>query len=296
MRGRARRSRTHFLPVIVAVLACLCFGKPVVAYGKEFSCRDRTLKDYNSIFGDLPHNRLPQTKGLGFGPKDLVLRTPSSTLVEGAPVQYTLALDRPLLGDGRLARPALLGWEILLRVDAVDGSGRPLDRSVKQRWNLKQLRYPEKSFGIERGRGLYRVTLLFKDQQGSKLGILRQFLQILPVREMVGIALRNDSKFGLGESGVARLENWGTTEVLLPVGAGLSVEHFEGEEWVEVVNDESPSAIFEDPEFLPRGRASGCSFFEIPTTAAPGAYRLSTIVASELGGRRRVSRAFTVLP
>lgn len=226
-------------------------------------------------------NRLPGNRGLGFGPSDLGLKTSSATLVEGESVNYALAVDRPFQGNGKLARPVPLGWTIEVRITPVNRLGHSLGRSRQRHWMFGQLRFPERSFGL-RGvmRGLYRVTILFRDRSGSKLGTFRQFVQILPSRERLTIDIRNDTDYSPGQTVVGRIENHGTTEVSLPLGPGLSVEHFAGERWVSMVGAEPPSIMFEDPEFLRGGWSARCSYFVVPANAVPGLYRLTGTVES----------------
>jgi hypothetical protein len=142
--------------------------------------------------------------------------------------------------------------------------------------------------------GLYRVSVKIQKLGGPILASYRQFIRVLPRRQNLAIAIRGDSIFQPGETVVARIENRGTVEALLSTGSGLTVERLEGEAWKRVERPEPPSVQFEDPEFLPGGRASRCSFFTIPTESVSGAYRFRAVVEARFGKRRKVIAQFAV--
>lgn len=129
---------------------------------------------------------------------------------------------------------------------------------------------------------------------GARLADYRQFIRVLPRRQGLRIGIRDGISFQRGEAVAARIENRGTTEAYLPNGSGLTLERLDGEVWAKVKADEPPSVMFEDPEFLPGGCASQCSFFPIPADAEPGEYRFSAVVETGRGKSRSIYRQFAV--
>jgi hypothetical protein len=145
------------------------------------------------------------------------------------------------------------------------------------------------------GPGLYRASLKIQKLDGPALGSYWQFIRVLPLRQKLSIGIRGGDTFQRGETVASRMENWGTREALLPTGSKLTVERLNGDTWEKFEPAESPSKMFEDPEFLPRGRASRCSYFEIPPDSTPGAFRFSAVVETGSGKPRKVTRQFTVI-
>lgn len=266
------------------------------ARGAEFSCSDRVLIDYARTLKGMPNDHLPDQAGLPFGPSGLELKPGRSIMVNGEPVSYVLMSHRATTGDGRLVQPASLGWTVMLKLVPVNRQGRPRGVSEQRRWQVKKLRYPERRFELPtRNAGFYRVSVTIQKDSGATLANYRQFIRVLPLREELSIRIRDGGAQQPGETVGARIENRGTVEAVAPTGTRLTVEHLEYGLWKEIEVDEPSSVMFEDPEFIPRGRASQCSFFTIPTASPPGAYRFSAIV--QMGHRRpqRVIRKFSVL-
>lgn len=281
------------LGITLSTLALLVAGLGSTAKGAEFSCRERVLIDYAQALERMPGDRLPG-ESLPFAPRDLKLRPARSVVVEGEPVSYTLSLNRPISGNGDLVRPARLGWVIAMRFDSVGRSRRSLAPVRERRWRVGKLRRPERPLDVRVDPGLYRVSVKIQKLGCPILASYHQFIRVLPRRQNLAIAIRGDSIFQRGETVVGRIENRGTVEALLSTGSGLAVEHLVGESWERVEHAESPSVQFEDPEFLPGGRASRCSFFTIPAESVSGAFRFSAVVQTRFGKQRRVVEQFVV--
>lgn len=267
-----------------------------IARGAEFSCGDRVLIDYARALKGMPKDRLPDQAGLPFGPSGLELKPGRSIIVKGEPVSYVLMSHRAIAGNGHLVRPASLGWTVVLKLVPVNSQGRPRGVSEQRRWQVKRLRYPERRFELPtRNAGFYRVSVTIQKEGGATLANYRQFIRVLPLRGELSIRIRDGGAQQPGETVGARIENLGTLEAVAPTGTRLTVEHLEYGLWKEIEVDEPSSVMFEDPEFIPRGRASQCSFFTIPAASPPGAYRFSAIVQMGSGKPQRVSRKFSVL-
>lgn len=263
------------------------------AQASDLSCRDRLLVDYAQPLEKTPGNLLPG-QALPFGPTDLEWRSGRSIVVAGGPISYTLRLPRSVSEDGRLVRPARLGWDLGMRVDSVNRHGRPTGFVRQRSWKVGILRHPYRWFEVHAGPGLYRVSMELRRLSGAPLADYRQFIRVLPRRQDLRIGIRGGGSYRPGETVVGRVENRGTLEALLPAGTGLSVERRQDGAWTKVEADEPPSVTFGPSEFLAGGRASGCSFFTIPADSEPGEYRFSAVVEAGSGKWRSIYRQFTV--
>jgi hypothetical protein len=268
-----------------------CLGS--AAQASELSCRDHLLVDYAQPLEKMPGNVLPG-QVLPFGPTDLEWRSGRSVVVAGNPISYTLRLPRSVSEDGRVVRPARLGWDLGMRVDSVNRHGRPTGLVRERRWRVGVLRHPERWFEVHAGPGLYRVSVKLRRLGGARLASYRQFIRVLPRRQNLRIGIRGSGSYRPGETVVGRVENRGTLEALLRAGTGLSVERRHDGAWTKVEADEPPSVTFGPSEFLAGGRASGCSFFTIPSDAEPGEYRFSAVVEAGRGKPRSIYRQFAV--
>jgi hypothetical protein len=285
--------------LLVAGLMLAVYGTPSEAGASKarFSCQERVLIDYDEVPRGMPNNRLPREGGLPAGPADLSLKAGRSVTVEGEPISFTLDLDRSSSssGDGSVERPANLDWTFALTLDPVNRLGNPSGAPKQRRWRLRQLRYPERSFDIHADPGLYRASVTIRKIGGRILASYRQFIKVLPLRDMLSIGVRDGGEYHAGDTVVARVENRGTREVRLLEGSALVTERLEGGTWVKAEKDEDlPSVLYRGPEFLPAGKASGCSYFTVPSDPVTAAYRFSLVAETGSGKARRVVRAFAV--
>jgi hypothetical protein len=289
------RGVRELLLIVGSMLAVWGMPLEAAANGAQFSCRDRVLVDYAAVLRGMPSDRLPGRGGLPAGPADLDLRAGRSVTVEGEPISFTLVLDRPISGDGHVERPANLDWTVVLTLDRINRIGHPSGVPEQRRWEVGQLRYPERSFDIREDPGVYRASVTILNVGGRTLASYRQFIRVLPLRDRISIGIRGGREYHPGDTVVARVENRGTREALLPEGSGLVTERLEGGIWVKAETDgEAPSVMFEDPEFLLAGRASGCSYFTIPSDPTSASFRFSLVAQMGSGETRRVVRAFAV--
>lgn len=279
---------------VIALLALAAFtGADLVSAsdGTSFSCRDRVITDYGRALERMPNNRLPG-EDLAFTPRGVELRLGNSVIIEREPISFSLLLNRPISAEGRVYRPASLRWLIGLRIDSVDHRGRPMAMVRQRRWRAEVLQHPERRFAVQVKSGLYRISVQVRDANGVLLGKYRQYVRVLPRRQNLRIGLRGDGTYQRGETVVARVENRGTIETSLPVG--LMLERRDGQSWEAVQDEEPPSVMFEDPEFVPGGRASRCAIFTVPDDSAAGPLRVSAVVQTGRGKRQRISRQVAV--
>jgi hypothetical protein len=228
------------------------------------------------------------------GPADLRLKAGRSVTVENEPISFRLVLDRSVSRDGQVERPANLGWTFVLTLTPVNRVGHPSGTPDQRRWRLRRLNYSERRFDIGADPGLYRASVTIRKVGGRTFASYRQFINVLPLRDRISIGIRDGGVYRPGDTVFARVENRGTREALLPEGSTLVVERLEGGVWVKAeANGEAPSVMFEDPEFLPAGQASGCSNFTIPSNASTS-FRFSLVAQSGSGETRKVVRAFAV--
>lgn len=254
------------------------------AKGGEFSCHDRVLADHVRPLKKMPPGRLPGDT-LSFAPEGVVLSPPRPVIAKGEPVAYILALAGSLSPGGRTLRP-----------ESVDRFGRLIGVSKERSWRLRRIQTPERWFAFPAGPGFYRVaaSIHMLGGQDQTLAKFQRFVRVLPKRQMLRVEIRGDKTFWPGETVAARIENRGTSEALLSTGSGLTTEGLEDGRWTKIEAAEPPSVLFEDPEFLPAGRASRCSFFTIPTESAATAFRFSAVVQSGTGKQRTISKQFVV--
>lgn len=276
--------------MVLAVWA-VCSGSS--AQASDFSCHDHLLVDYAQALKEMPGNKLPG-ETLPFSPKDVELRSGRSVMVAGEPISYILSLQRSVSGDGRLVRPARLGWDLGIRVDSVNRHSRPTGLVRERRWRVGVLRHPERWFEVHTGPGLYRVAVKLRRLGGARLAGYRQFIRVLPRRQNLRIGIRGGGSFRPGETVVGRVENRGTLQALLPAGTGLSVERRQDGAWTKFEANEPPSVTFGPSEFLAGGRASGCSFFTIPNDSEPGTFRFKAVVEAGSSKARDVFQHFAV--
>lgn len=282
------------LLIAASMLAAWGMSLEANASGAQFSCRNRVLVDYSEALPGMPTDRLLGRGGLPSGPADLDLRAGRSVMVEGEPISFALVLDRPVSRDGRVKRAAKLDWTFALTLDPVNRRGHPSGAPEQRHWHVGQLRYPERRFDIRADPGLYRASVKIQKVGGPTVANYRQFIRVLPLRDKISIRIRDGGAYHPGDTVVARVENRGTREALLPAGSGLVAERLEGGAWVKAeANGETPSVMFEDPEFLLAGRASGCSYFTIPSNPS-ASYRFSVVAQMGPGETRRVVRTFAV--
>lgn len=285
--------RLHALAVIftVSMLAGWTVGPVSAADGAGFSCGDRVLTDYSHPLERLPANRLPG-ESLSFAPRDVELKAGRSVVVDGEPIAYALTLNRPDFGSG--PRPANLDWVLSLGLEPIDRHGRPTAEAERRRWRIGRLSTSERQFGLRADPGLYRVSVGIRKLGGPVLASYRQFVRVLPSRWNLSISIRGGKSFRPGDTVTARIENRGTREVVLPAGSGLAIERLERGTWTAIVPEQAPSVMFEDPEFLAGGRASGCSFLAIPPDSTPGRFRFSADWQGGAGKARTVFGSFFV--
>ena len=270
--------------LLISGLILSISGVIPVSSGKErgFACRDRLLVDYARPLEEMRKDQWPASGVLSFGPSDLMVAPGRSLILEDEKVTYSLDLDRATAQSGRLVRPLSLDALVTLVVASVDRLGR-VKHVVRQRtWNVERLLLPERRFGLSVEPGLYRALLTVGKGRGTTARY-SQHLRVLPRRDRVMLAIRGGNTVS-GGAVVARVENRGTTEVLLPEGPGLRVERLEDKGWKHLEIKEAPSVMFEDPEYVPAGNAARCSVFSVASDFSPGLYRFSTIV--EFSGRR----------
>ena len=291
--GGEMNRKLQRLATAFTVLACggWTLGPLPAAEGAEFICGDRVLTDYAQPLDGLPANRLPG-ESLSFAPRGVELRAGRSVVVDGEPIAYTLALNRPEFGNG--PRPAELDWALALRLDAIDRRGRPTAEAERRRWRIGNLSSSELQYELQADPGLYRISVRIRKLGGPVLARYRQFVRILPLRWDLSVSIRGGGSFRPGDTVAARIENRGTHAVVLPTGSGLKLERLEGGTWTAIVPEQSPSAMFEDPRFLAGGRASGCSFLVIPPDSTPGQFRFSVDWQIGAGKPRAVFRSFFV--
>lgn len=244
-------------------------------------CAKRTLNDYAKVVRELQAHlpKFPSDSHPDFAPNaTLMVSDADQVLLSEEGFGYQLAL-----GKGT-SRP--VHWQIITSIEEI----RPTKQLIaRHRRLVNGGKGTTISFTRKVGPGIYRLAMRILDRRGRSLGTYFAIFNILPRRLGVRVST-NGSHFAAGSTVLGRVENYGTVDALLPESSALTVERWNASSW-DVVLIGHPNAIpVVDPEFLPRGKASECTYFKVAAGIAPGKYRFS-VLFEPLGAKRRARRA-----
>jgi hypothetical protein len=276
----------------VLVLAAMRWTN-VPAVGASTPCSGRVVHDYGKLIRKLQlrhrsfpeSNGLPGVSGVGLFPLDR-----DRVLLAGEHIGYRLEVLRH--HKRTKIKPELRLQAQLFRLGR---QGQHLIARQSRHETLQTGRMIE--FGRKVPTGIYRLDVQVSTGKEVDLGSYKEFFQALPRRVDLRLAT-NGALFREGDDVIGRLENQGTVDALLPNGSALVVEHQVDSGWQEVPTGRADAIQVADPEFLYRGRATGCSSFKVPPESPPGAYRFA-VVADPFGARlksRTIWQQFQVVP
>jgi len=235
-------------------------------------CAEPVVRDFLAPLAQMPKLHAPGTTGrVGFGPHSLVIRSRPALIDEEKKVGYTLAL--------RHSKPvAHLDWDVVTTLSLVDRRGRPFEliRQVKRHVNsVTRGKGAGVHFRVGPEPGFYRLTSIFRDSSGRKLGGYGFYFRSVAPTERAPLVLLADS-IRPGQEVGARIENLGTT--LVRYGVPYVIERFDGAAWA--LAPESPRGPWIAIGFQAfPGRAGKCSIFPAPTSMPPGRYRMTKSVS-----------------
>jgi len=278
------RNRYSGLPGAVAAVMLAVAGAlwlvvdwagPDTASGAAGSgqCPSLQSRDYSAPMRGFPPIRsVPQPGRFPFGPPRMAL--PSLT----APIQPgggELGFVVDLLRTPPLQRR--LNWQIGLRVSRLSARGVEREMIARRRVSLSYsqetgLEQAMLSAGVPGKPGFYRLDISIENPRGATLGRYSEYVRVVaPTIDLRLILGRK--RFHPGEAVIGRIRNRGTVEVLYVLGT-RTLEAHSPAGWRNVPMEPKWSGAASGV-FIPAGAVSSCTGLRLPSTLAPGKYRLS---------------------
>jgi hypothetical protein len=275
---------------ILSAVLLLCCQAPFVAEGSsatEFSssfCAKGTVKNYLKPIQRLPRVRgLPSSGRLGIGPASLRIYPPSEPIVTG--------LARFDAHGGVEGSPAFgpLHWKVkssLLRIQSHSQNVTLVAHAQRDMRSAQD--FARATFGFSRRvrPGIYRLDIEIKNRKGKTLRRYQQYFRALKPRSDLRLGV-NSPSFRAGESGLLRIENYGTVSAAYGFGYRLLNEN----------GEEVPTgAIFPNVAFrLPAGTAGYCFELKLPDDLPPGKYEVLSEAINSLRHSVRLSVQISVI-
>jgi hypothetical protein len=268
------------------------FAYFMVRGAKSRFCGKRLLRDYESVFKTLPRLHAPPASGeLPFAPSRTYLKQPAeSVLLLGEDWDGRFSYGFGAEGDGR--QSFSLDWRIEGRLFRVDREGklvRLVSRAKREVGAISEVELEHLHIGLKvpSRLGLYRASLVFRDEDGQLLGRYGRYLRVL--RPSYDVKLAASPRIArAGEVVHLRILNFGTAEI--GFGAPYSIERLEESGWVSY----PIKLAFHRPLFfLGGGMAGKCQEFTVPQDMPAGRYRFKKDV---LGPERSFTAEFEVVP
>lgn len=259
----------------MAVLPATVFGatyEPQPPPSAPPFCAGKTVRDYLAPFDRMRELHAPLPGGrLGFAPSSLALEPLPSVLLGDESVGYTLALRR-LYPPEPAVHP---NWDVTSSLTRVDRRGRSVEllrRTKRHVTTISKERSLEVRFPVADPPAFYRVTAVFRNGSGRKLGGYGFYFRVMSKLGSPGMTL-TASSYRPGEMVVGRVDNLGPDVV--SYGAPYAIERLEGAAWIKA--PESPRGPWILPAYstLPGETGKFCSIFRIPPQMPPGRYRMS---------------------
>lgn len=228
---------------------------------------------------------------LGFGPPRIRMRILPRLVAVGGKVGYELFLH-----SGARAHPH---WRVRTSLSRFRPPGlhlfmRSKERQVQTIGRDRSVRF---LFEVPIEPAYYMVTAFFTSPNGRRaFGFFRFYFRAIRPTRAARLSLDADS-YARGQTVFARIESHGTEPVLY--GAGYRIERYDGTSWS--LAPESPD-IFILPLYsaFPGESGEECSAFPIPSSMAPGHYRMTKEVGfgrpAREGEEATVTAEFDVLP
>jgi len=226
-------------------------------------CSRGTVKNYLKPIEELPRVRtLPSSGQLGIGPASLRIFPPREILVTSGHAYFEAhgSLDRRSTGP--------LHWQVESSLFRIHLRSQDVTLIAHKRKLVRSLQgFAHASFGFSKQvkPGVYRLDLEIKNDSGTKLKKYQQYFRALPARTDLRLGV-NATSFQPGDSGLLRVENYGT--VFADYGFGYRLLNENGEEV-------PTGAIFPNIILrLPAGTAGYCYPLILPDELPPGEYEV----------------------
>lgn len=262
--------------MIVVAAAALWAGllsvAPAAGIPREQFCAPQELVRYGPPPGLPPLRAVPTSGKLGFGPGQLRLVAPPEFSELDGMASTTQGIRFELLSVGRRGR-LKLGWQVESRLTVIGGTGKSGKLGGARLQRVAGVGARGTKLGFRPGTvraGLYRIDLIFRAEDGERLGRYSEYVNVVAPVSEYHLAL-SGSAFVPGEAVFARLHNEGTEG--LRSEDDYSVDRFENGTWVPVL---SQPAVAVGTSATPPGMSGDCDVtYVIPGDARPGTYRLT---------------------
>ncbi len=250
-------------------------ASPVSAVAHERDppfCDGGVVGDYTAPFSHMRKLHSPTPDGqIDFAPPSLLLAPLPNVLVGDESVGYTLTLRREA-PPASAVHPA---WEVTSSLSRVDRRGRPIEllRRVRHRVaTVSETRATEVRFPVSDEVAFYRVTAVFRNASGERLGGYGFYFRVVSSLDGAGMTL-SASSYRPGDIVIGRIDNPGRETAYY--GAPFAIERPEGSTWIKA--PESPAGPWIMPLYMtpPGEKGRSCSTFRIPFEMPPGRYRLA---------------------
>lgn len=264
MRERAsgRRRRSIALLTLLVLALADAPGSAAASEPEPAFCASKTLHDYLAPLKrmpklrELPYRRRaePFFRGVRIGASG------PSLAVSGGSAGYQLQWD---------TNPK---WDVTVTLARVSWRGKVAQQLGQRHLRLGELApalIEEPHFSLPRKPGAYRTTLVIRSHSGRKLAEFGNYYRVIRPTVHTSLALTAPT-YQPGATLFARVENPGAAFVLF--GQEYAIEKPEGESWAPILEAQFVIPLYN----VAPGTTSGhCIPFSIPTTMAPGRYRLT---------------------
>jgi len=262
-RGKASRSGRACVALLSLLVLTAVAPSPAVALEPEPAfCARETLHDYLAPLKRLPKLReLPYRRRAEPFFRGVRIGASGPTLaVSGGSAGYQLQWD---------TNPR---WDITVTFARVSQRGKVVQRLGQRHLRLGGLApasITEPHIPLPRKPAIYRSTLVIRSHSGRKLAEFGNYHRVIRPTVHARLALTAPT-YRPGDTLFARVENPGAAFVLF--GQEYAIEKLEGESWVPVLEAQFVIGLY----YVAPGLTSNhCIPFPLPTTMAPGRYRLS---------------------
>jgi len=270
--GQGSRVITTALLGAIVVLALA--GRATSAATPEAEaafCQSTPVRDYLAPLKALPKLRAPSTTGhIGMGLRRLRMESLPQLAIGKQQIGFSLTL--------RKKGPVLKrDWIVTTTLERVNSSGRPVEMLRRTRSEGLRVLSNRHDFGVSfwvEKPDLYRVSVSFNTADGREIGELGFYFRAVPRTHHARLVL-DATTYRAGDTVLGRIENFGTDMVIRD--GTYAIERLEGSTWTPTTV--SPEGARQSIYSVIGGETGkDCIPFPIPSTMAPGHYRMTKII------------------
>jgi len=250
-------------------------------------CPNLPTRDYSAPMRNFPPVRsVPEEGRFPFGPPRMRLLSLSEAIQPGeGKLGFIVDLSRVPPLQRRLS------WQISLRVDRLSARGTErkiiAERRISPDYSQEIGREEAVlSTGVSGRPGFYRLDISIQNSRGAILGRYSEYVRVIAPAVDVSFILGRQ-RFHPGDGVSGRIQNRGTVDVAY-VPMAKMLEAYGPAGWHSVPKEPRWSGNVTEG-LIPAGDVSSCTGIMLPSTLAPGKYRLSQRVTA--GGRSLLLRA-----